>query len=133
MKVRESSKSSLFLLELMISIVFFALAAAGCVQVFAKAHMLSQEAGRLDMAVSVAQSLAEECSGSRMEDNQCYYDELGNVCGKEDGVYLAEILQTEQAGMNQIHITVMDMETQDTLYTLQTASYLPDGTGGGNE
>ena len=73
MKVRESSKSSLFLLELMISIVFFALAAAGCVQVFAKAHMLSQEASRLDM------------------------------------------------------------ETQDTLYTLQTASYLPDGTGGGNE
>lgn len=133
MKVRESSKSSLFLLELMISIVFFALAAAGCVQVFAKAHMLSQEAGRLDMAVSVAQSLAEECSGSRMEDNQRYYDELGNVCGKEDGVYLAEILQTEQAGMNQIHITVMDMETQDTLYTLQTASYLPDGTGGRNE
>lgn len=133
MKVKESSKSSLFLLELMISIVFFALAAAGCVQVFAKAHMLSQEAGRLDMAVSVAQSLAEECSGSRMEDNQRYYDELGNVCGKEDGVYLAEILQTEQAGMNQIHITVMDMETQDTLYTLQTASYLPDGTGGGNE
>ena len=133
MKVRESSKSSLLLLELMISIVFFALAAAGCVQVFAKAHMLSQEAGRLDMAVSVAQSLAEECSGSRMEDNQRYYDELGNVCGKEDGVYLAEILQTEQAGMNQIHITVMDMETQDTLYTLQTASYLPDGTGGGNE
>lgn len=133
MKVRESSKSSLFLLELMISIVFFALAAAGCVQVFAKAHMLSQEAGRLDMAVSVAQSLAEECSGSRMEDNQRYYDELGNVCGKEDGVYLAEILQTEQAGMNQIHITVMDMETQDTLYTLQTASYLPNGTGGGNE
>ena len=133
MKVRESSKSSLFLLELMISIVFFALAAAGCVQVFAKAHMLSQEAGRLDMAVSVAQSLAEECSGSRMEDNQRYYDELGNVCGKEEGVYLAEILQTEQAGMNQIHITVMDMETQDTLYTLQTASYLPNGTGGGNE
>ena len=133
MKVRESSKSSLFLLELMISIVFFALAAAGCVQVFAKAHMLSQEAGRLDMAVSVAQSLAEECSGSRMEDKQRYYDELGNVCGKEDGVYLAEILQTEQAGMNQIHITVMDMKTQDTLYTLQTASYLPNGTGGGNE
>ena len=133
MKVRESSKSSLFLLELMISIVFFALAAAGCGQVFAKAHMLSQEAGRLDMAVSVAQSLAEECSGSRMEDNQRYYDELGNVCGKEDGVYLAEILQTEQAGMNQIHITVMDMKTQDTLYTLQTASYLPNGTGGGNE
>ena len=29
MKVRESSRSSLFLLELMISIVFFALAAAG--------------------------------------------------------------------------------------------------------
>ena len=127
MKVKESSRSSLFLLELMISIVFFALAAAGCVQVFAKAHMLSQEAGRLDMAVSVAQSLAEACSGSRLEDSQRYYDEQGNVCGEEDGVYLAEIAQTEEAGMNRIHITVKDVETQDT------ASYLPDRTGGENE
>ena len=133
MKVRESSRSSLFLLELMISIVFFALAVAGCVQVFAKAHMLSREAGRLDMAVSVAQSLAEEYSGSRTEDDRRYYDELGNVCGEEDGTYLAEIVQTEEAGMNQIHITVMDVKMQDTLYTLQTASYLPDGTGGRNE
>ena len=129
MKVRESSRSSLFLLELMISIVFFALAAAGCVQVFAKAHMLSREAGRLNMA----QSLAEEYSGSRTEDDRRYYDELGNVCGEEDGTYLAEIIQTEEAGMNQIHITVMDVKTQDTWYTLQTASYLPDGTGGRNE
>ena len=133
MKVRESSRSSLFLLELMISIVFFSLAAAGCVQVFAKAHMLSREAGRLDMAVSVAQSLAEEYRGSRTEDDRRYYDELGNVCGEEDGTYLAEIVQTEEAGMNQIHITVMDVKTQDTLYTLQTASYFPDGTGGRNE
>ena len=133
MKVRESSRSSLFLLELMISIVFFALAAAGCVQVFAKAHMLSQEAGRLDLAVSVAQSLAEEYSGSRLDDSQRYYDEQGNVCGEEEGVYLAEIAQTEASGMNQIHITVKDMGTQDILYTLQIASYLPDRTGGGNE
>ena len=102
-------------------------------QVFAKAHMLSREAGRLDMAVSVAQSLAEEYSGSRTEDDRRYYDELGNVCGEEDGTYLAEIVQTEEAGMNQIHITVMDVKTQDTLYTLQTASYLPAGTGGRNE
>ena len=133
MKVRESSKSSLFLLELMISIVFFALAAAGCVQVFAKAHMLSQEAGRLDMAVSVAQSLAEEYGMQKTEVSLRYYDEQGNICGEDDGVYLAEIAQTEEDGMNQIHITVIDVEKQDTLYTLQTASYLPGGTGGRNE
>lgn len=133
MKVRESSKSSLFLLELMISIVFFALAAAGCVQVFAKAHMLSQEAGRLDLAVSVAQSLAEEYGMQKTADSLRYYDEQGNTCKKEDGVYQAQITQTDADGLNRISITVTDMEKQETVYSLQTDTYLPGGTGGGNE
>ena len=133
MKVRETSKSSLFLLELMISIVFFAIAAAGCVQVFAKAHMLSQEAGKLDMAVSVAQSLAEAYSGQKMEDAQMYYDKQGNPCEKETGTYLAEMTQTDADGMNQINITVTEVETQKEIYSLRTDSYLPEKTGGGNE
>lgn len=53
------SKSSLFLLELTIAIVFFALAAVICIQLFVKAHMLSRESSELNMALLQAQSVAE--------------------------------------------------------------------------
>ena len=67
MKKIKTFGSGLFLLELMISIAFFAIAAAGCVQIFAKAHSLSGQAERLDQAVSIAQSLTEENSGQNAE------------------------------------------------------------------
>ena len=54
MKRKGSSGSGLFLIELMISIAFFAIASAGCVQIFAKAHRFSEEAEKLDRAVSLA-------------------------------------------------------------------------------
>ena len=38
----EKNKSNLFLMELMICILFFALASAVCIQMFAKAGRLSQ-------------------------------------------------------------------------------------------
>ena len=38
---QKSSRSALFLMELIFSILFFALASAVCVQLFVKAHLLS--------------------------------------------------------------------------------------------
>ncbi len=56
--MRGSSKSGLFLMELIIAIAFFAVASAICIQLFAKAHILSAESSSLHMAVSTAQSAA---------------------------------------------------------------------------
>ena len=55
-----SRRSSLFLLELIIAIAFFSIAAAVCVQFFAKSHDLEQESSRLNHAVHLATSAAEE-------------------------------------------------------------------------
>lgn len=133
MKERGASRSGLFLLELMISIVFFAIAATGCVQVFAKAHIFSQQAEQLDQAVSIAQSLAEVYSGRKTEKTQYYYGKQGESCEKEMAAYQAELTQTETDGMMESQITVKNATSQKTIYHLQTASYLPDGIGGGNE
>jgi len=54
-----SSKSGLFLIELIISIAFFAVSSAICVQLFAQAHTLSSKSGDINMAVTSAQSAAE--------------------------------------------------------------------------
>lgn len=51
--------SSLFLLEIMISILFFALVSASCLKVFAKAHSLSTETYNLNHGISQLENVAE--------------------------------------------------------------------------
>lgn len=53
------SRSSLFLIELTISILFFALASAACIQLFVKAHLLDQKTQEINQAVVWSQNLAE--------------------------------------------------------------------------
>lgn len=52
-------KASLVLMEQLIMILVFALAAALCLQVFAKAAAISEENARLDQAVILARNAAE--------------------------------------------------------------------------
>lgn len=54
-----SSRSGLFLIELIAAIGLFALASAVCVQLFAQAHLISEESRNLSQAMLRAQSAAE--------------------------------------------------------------------------
>ncbi len=56
---RSQRHSSIFLLELMISILFFALVSASCLKVFAKAHNLSEETYNLNHGISQLENVAE--------------------------------------------------------------------------
>lgn len=59
MSHRSHKRSSLFLMELIIAILFFAITSAICLQCFAKAHSLSRETTALNHAVSHTESIAE--------------------------------------------------------------------------
>lgn len=52
----ESSKSALFLMELILAILFFALSSAVCAQLFATAHLTSQKTQDANHAATLAQS-----------------------------------------------------------------------------
>lgn len=54
-----SHKSSLFLLELILAILFFSIASAICVQLFVKSHTLSTDAQNLSIAVNECADTAE--------------------------------------------------------------------------
>lgn len=54
-----SSKAGLFLIELIILILFFAIASGICVQLFVNAHLTSIRSSQLNRAVLAAQSAAE--------------------------------------------------------------------------
>ena len=54
-----SSKSSLFLMELILSILFFSLASAVCVQLFVKSHLINRQSTDMTNAVNLSQDVAE--------------------------------------------------------------------------
>ena len=67
MQTKNSSKSGIFLMELILSILFFSIAAAVCVKLFVTAHRLSDQSVNLNHAVAMAESSAEAfygCNGN---------------------------------------------------------------------
>ena len=57
---RHNNTSSLFLLELILAVLFFSVASALCIQIFIKAHLMSQDARDLNFAVNEVSSMAEQ-------------------------------------------------------------------------
>ena len=57
------SKSSLFLMELIIALLFFSLASTVCIRLFVNAHSLSAETVDQNYAVNYAQNMAEVFTG----------------------------------------------------------------------
>lgn len=63
MSHRFNSKTSLFLMELIIAIMFFAIAGAVCVRLFSGAYIITESDKNLNKAVRCAQNLAETFYG----------------------------------------------------------------------
>lgn len=57
------SKSSLFLMELIIALLFFSVSSTVCIRLFVKAHALSAQTVDQNYAVNYAQNMAEMFTG----------------------------------------------------------------------
>lgn len=80
----KSSKSSLFLMELIISILFFSLASAACIQLFVKAHLLDVRTKEQNQAVIWSQNLSslwQASSGNLLEVYEQLSDDYDNQYG----------------------------------------------------
>ena len=86
MKNNNASKSSLFLIELILSIFFFIVAMAICLQLFVKAHNLSNDTISMNHAVLWTQNLAEIFLG-----NNGNYSEVKSLYSESDCISLTEL------------------------------------------
>lgn len=124
MNRRSNNHSGLFLLEIMIAILFFAMVSAVCLRSFAKAHTLSQEASDINQAISHMENVAEllksadssvlgdsektvqllntEYALAEADENQytLYFDKGWTNCPKDDARYSIEIKDTEKSNDN---------------------------------
>lgn len=135
------SKSSLFLMEMIIALLFFALSSTVCIRLFVKSHILSTQTSNLNYAVTQAQNLAE-CfmglegdmvklqalfEGSTLENNNC-------LLSIQDGDYLSTLLltpadmQSSDSTCNIISadITVYYQESLEPIYSLHVDHYIAE-------
>ena len=107
-QTRTHSGSSLFLMELILAILFFSVASAVCVQLFARAHTASEQSAALNRAVLAAESAAEAFKGAADLDEAArltgahagdapgvltaWYDRAWNPCAEQDACYRLDIV-----------------------------------------
>ena len=143
MSTRNSSKSSLFLIELIIAILFFSIGSAVCVRAFVKAHSLSTEANDLSFASAQVSSMAsvlkytdrsyasirEHFPDAAKSDDDFldFYDEEGTSCPEKDAVFTLHAETSEESGM--IHAQIyMERAGADPLYELELR-FVPQSDG----
>ena len=134
------SRTPLVLMEQLMMVLVFALAAALCLQCFALAHRLSGEDAARDRAIAVVQNAAEvlkacgsDCSAAAQQlygvgdqDNGCVcYDADWKVTDPgADAVYRLELerLPQVQEGLGQAEVRVVKIgDASDVLFSVTAA------------
>lgn len=127
------SKASLVLMEQLVMILVFALAASMCLQVFLYADRVSRETELQDRAVVLAQNGAEilkscggslEKAGARLE-GEGHGDTL--TVRREPLRMEIQITRSEIPGLGQGEVRILEDETGIVLFSLKTAWQEVDG------
>lgn len=138
MHIQPTRRSSLFLMELIIAILFFSLASSICVRVFVKSHSLEKESINLNHAVTAATSAAEIFrnheqpfsilselypDGSSLDDTfEIYYDNNWLPCTQSHASFTVQLMIEQTNSFLLGYISVHN--ERDSFYTLEVKKYL---------
>ena len=144
---RHNNISSLFLLELILAGMFFSVASALCIQIFTKAHLMSQDARDLNFAVNEVSSMAEQISAGTLhsdtaassddtasdpstqmpddslQDAAAYYDSGYASCEKADAVYVLTVHYEPENTLLKAHISMDTIADNRNIYTLDVTKH----------
>ena len=144
---RHNNISSLFLLELILAVLFFSVASALCIQIFTKAHLMSQDARDLNFAVNEVSSMAEQISAGTLhsdtaassgdtasdpstqmpddslQDAAAYYDSSYASCEKADAVYVLTVHYEPEDTLLKAHISMDTVADNRNIYTLDVTKH----------
>jgi len=144
---RHNNISSLFLLELILAVLFFSVASALCIQIFTKAHLMSQDARDLNFAVNEVSSMAEQISAGTLhsdtaassddtasdpstqmpddslQDAAAYYDSGYASCEKADAVYVLTVHYEPEDTLLKAHISMDTIADNRNIYALDVTKH----------
>lgn len=149
----KTSRSSLFLMEMIIAILFFSLASAVCIQLFVKSYTLRQDSVKLNQATMKAQSMAElfyafngdyyaiTSSYDALDGFLCEHDSDAQVItsyysdawepvaaseSSTDAEYAVSMFISEDGVMQSGEIYVHDTGSNSEIYSLSVQCYVPE-------
>lgn len=140
------SKTSLFLMELIMTVMLFSVCSAVCLKLFVNAHMLDKKTVELNNAVAIAQGFAEVMRGTDGSmDAICeiypasvigndsyfevYYDENFNQCEYSAAKYAADVTLTPDGAIQNMEVVIIRLEDYEEVYSLTATKYMNDVKG----
>lgn len=114
-------------MEIMFAVLFFSIASAVCLQLFAKAHTLSEDTVLLDRAVNICQSAASVLSAGDMDtlsehfDGQWQGDTYIIPFYSEKGTHFLCVSEDDDS----YDLKVPDVTPGANLYTLHIVKQIP--------
>ena len=120
---RHNNISSLFLLELILAVLFFSVASALCIQIFTKAHLMSQDARDLNFAVNEVSSMAEQMPDDSLQNATAYYNSSYASCEKADAVYVLTVHYEPENTLLKAHISMDTVADNRNIYTLDVTKH----------
>lgn len=121
--MKRYNQASLFLMEMIIAILFFALASAVCVQVFVKSQTMSDDSLRKAHAAMAASNIAEVYRSQELEkyykvdkDGYVYFDDQWKL-NSSQSVYKALLVEKDST----LSVTILYNDIQ--LYNIDCMSY----------
>ena len=120
---RHNNTSSLFLLELILAVLFFSVASALCIQIFTKAHLMSQDARDLNFAVNEVSSMAEQMPDDSLQDAAAYYDSSYASCKKADAVYVLTVHYEPEDTLLKAHISMDTIADNRNIFALDVTKH----------
>lgn len=130
------SKSSLFLMELIIALLFFSVSNTVCIRLFVRAHSLSAQTVDQNYAVNYAQNMAETFMGCDGDLQAMQAILSGSTLSQDDSVLALEqngyrTLLTRSGSLTPGSMVSADINVcrtdaaDESLYTLHVELYLP--------
>jgi flagellar basal body-associated protein FliL len=120
----KTSKSSVFLFELMVIILVFTLAAAICTQIFVGAFKMSGESRELTMSSINAQTVAERFKSGEDDIEPVYF--AGNWAEEDrDGAYYRIEIDRQDSNpkMRDAYVNVYKVGEEKLLYSIHVKEF----------
>jgi len=135
------SKTSLFLMELIITILLFAACGAVCMRLFVSAHVMTMDTVELNRSVSIAQGFAEVMRGTDGDMQsvlehypdaitggegffEVYYDKNFEPCDYENASYVGDVTMTPNGAIQNMEVRIVRLSDYKDIYTLNATKYM---------
>lgn len=146
MKHYTKSKSSLFLMEFIITLLLFSICAAICMRLFAASDALSKKTEELNNAVACAQGFAEVMRGTdgtadsivlyypdavRSADGfiEVFYNSDFKECEYNEAKYVADITLMPNGVIQNMEVMIVRISDHDEVYSLTATKYIGSTEG----